>query len=274
MRIDLHTHTSVSDGELTPQILIEQAIESGVDVLAITDHDTVGAFEQLKHGSNEITLITGTELSSHWQKTGVHIVGLNIDLHSETLQTGLARQQNARNIRAEKIARRLSKIGFANTLAGARQYSGDTSIGRVHFAQHLVNSGAVKDFKTAFKKYLGAGKAGDVKSEWLGMSEVIDWITQANGHAVLAHPAKYKLTNRKLEQLVQDFAAAGGHAIEVVSGKQDAQLTSRLARLATRHSLLASTGSDFHRPGQNWAALGTQPALPADSEPVWNNWGL
>jgi predicted metal-dependent phosphoesterase TrpH len=273
MRIDLHTHTNASDGVLLPDELLHQAQAAGVELLAITDHDSVAGFRQLtEQSTGDFRLISGTEISSDWEKRCVHVLGLNVDINHSALVAGLAQQRQARVRRAEMIAERLARAGFENTLEGAWRIAGDGAIGRLHFAQHLVEIGAAKDYARAFKKYLGNGKPCDVKSEWTTMANAVDWIRQAGGHAVLAHPAKYQLTHRKLEQLVADFTAAGGHALEVVSGAQTTQVTDRLARLAERHGLSASSGSDFHRPGQAWAALGAQPALPKHCRPVWSAW--
>lgn len=274
MRVDLHTHSTASDGALSPRELLAQASAAGVDMLAITDHDSVAGYQAVvAHQPPGMRLISGTEISCYWASLCVHVVGLGIDVDAPVLVAGLAAQRAARAERAVSIATRLAKAGFADTLTGAQRIAGDAAIGRLHFAAHLVEVGAAKDYTTAFKKYLGTGKPGDVKSAWIDMPEAIDWITQAGGAAVLAHPAKYKLTQRKLEQLVRDFAAAGGHALEVVSGAQAPGLTDRLGRLAARHGLRASSGSDFHHPGQPWAALGTQPPLPASCQPVWQDWG-
>ncbi len=276
MRVDLHTHTTASDGTLSPEELLVHADQAGIDMLAITDHDTVDGYLQLetfhKQIDNKVRLIAGTEISSYWSGICIHIVGLNIDLDNAALKSALKRQQRSRVTRAAIIARRLEQLGFSDTLSGAQTIAQDAPIGRLHFARHLVATEAVKDYKTAFRKYLGAGKAGDVKSEWAEMAEAINWIIQAGGTAVLAHPAKYKLTNMKLEALAADFRAAGGQALEVVSGQQDTGLTARLGKLARRHQLRVSTGSDFHAPAKSWAALGRQPNLPADCDPVWEAW--
>jgi predicted metal-dependent phosphoesterase TrpH len=273
MRVDLHTHTTASDGVLSPRDLVAAATAADIDMLAVTDHDSVAGYREIAAlQSTGIKLVSGTEISCYWRKRCIHIVGLGIDIDAPVLVAGLAAQRAARAERAVEIAARLAKAGFSDTLADTQRIAGNAAIGRLHFAKHLVERGAAKDYATAFKKYLGTGKPGDVKSAWIDMAGGIEWITQAGGAAVLAHPAKYKLTHRKLEELVSDFASAGGHALEVVSGTQVAGLTDRLARLAGRRGLRASSGSDFHRPGQQWAALGAQPALPASCEPVWDEW--
>ncbi len=273
MHADLHTHTTASDGQLTPAELINRASTAGVDMLAITDHDTVAGIQSIyDRAPHNVRLIPGLELSAIWRNAGVHVVGLNIDLDNTVLSQGIKQQQRARAKRAEDIARKLEHAGFKGVLDGARQLAGNDCAGRPHFAQFLVHSGQVKDFKTAFKKHLGRGKAGDIKNCWASLEDVIGWISAAGGTAVLAHPAKYKMTNMRLEELCKAFVAAGGHAIEVISGAQDAALTDKLARLTSRHGLLASCGSDFHQPGQPWAELGQAPTLPSSCRPVWEYW--
>lgn len=273
MIADLHTHTIASDGELQPADLIERAREAGVEMLSITDHDTTAAYASIADQTHApVKIIPGIELSSLWRNMGIHIVGLNIALDDPKLLAGIEAQQSARQRRAETIAAKLTKLGFNNSLAGARRLAGDAPVGRPHFARYLVESGQIADEKTAFKKHLGQGKACDVRNEWPAPEKVIRWIAEAGGQAVLAHPAKYKLTNLKLEELAGDFRAAGGHGIEVICGQQDTQLTHRLGKLAARHGLLASCGSDFHRPGQSWAEIGRIAALPDSCRPVWESW--
>jgi predicted metal-dependent phosphoesterase TrpH len=273
MHADLHTHTNASDGKLSPLELVELATSAGVNLLSITDHDTVAAYMATDAlNNNTLTLIPGIEFSSVWNKIGIHIVGLNIRTDDPVLQAGIEIQRNARNRRAKMIAAKLTKLGFTDSLAGARDIAGEAPIGRPHFAAWLVNSGQIADEKKAFKKFLGQGKACDIGTEWPDMKTVIEWITASGGTAVLAHPAKYKMTHRKLEELVQQFQADGGRAIEVVCGKQQEQLTSRLGKLANRFGLLASRGSDFHRPGQPWAEPGKTPELPSGCMPVWESW--
>ena len=273
MLVDLHTHSNASDGRLSPTELLQNAAAAGVDLLSITDHDTIAGIATLENTTaRHCTVIPGIELSTHWRKIGIHVVGLNIDLQNPALLKGIMRQQTARLQRSQRIAEKLEKLGFADALEGASQLAGDSIIGRPHFAQHLVNSGQVKSMKDAFRKYLGPGKPGDIRDVWASMEEVIDWIQQAGGSAVLAHPAKYRLTNLKLEELVREFHAAGGNALEVISGKQDLAVTTRLGKLANRTGLLASCGSDFHQTGQSWAALGEVAALPRDCRPVWESW--
>ncbi len=271
MIFDLHCHTHFSDGLLSPEALIARAKDRGVAVLAITDHDTIAALGIAQKAALDagITLISGIEFSSQWGRGGVHIVGLGVDVNSHALIAAVEFQELARKARALAIGDRLSKAGFPGALAGAQEIAGDATLGRPHFAQYLVAVGAVKNINAAFKKYLGAGKPADVKYQWPLMDQVIDWIHAAGGVAVLAHPAKYELTRTKMCALIDSFAAAGGDALEVISGLQPAALTEDLLRIANARSLYASCGSDFHFPDQPWQELGSFGRLPAQAKPIW-----
>ncbi len=246
MNVDLHCHTNVSDGNLSPAELIALAVERNINMLSITDHDSIQAYETARAPSTDLRLIPGIEFSSYWNKFGIHVVGLNLDLSSAAIQEGVKQQSQAREERAEKIAERLCRLGFDDCLTGAKNFTSGGQVGRPHFAQHLVAMGAVSNIQQAFKKYLGAGKAGDIKEQWADLSQVVAWIRDAGGVAVLAHPTKYKMTGTKINQLITDFAAVGGEAIEVISGLQIPSVTRDMARLCNRHGLLASCGSDFH----------------------------
>ena len=272
MLFDLHTHTNCSDGSLSPAELAAYAHESGVEVLAITDHDTVAAFAQLETSNGDAPqLVTGIELSCLWQRRLIHVVGLKIDLASESLIAAIEQQLKVRLMRAETIAKRLEKLGVDNPLDDVLERSGGNP-GRPHFAAHLVDVGFVKDERTAFKRFLGAGKIGDVKESWPSMETVVGWIVAAGGQAVLAHPAKYKMTKTKLKRLVGDFSGAGGVAVEVCSGSQDPATTSALARITNEAGLLASAGSDFHHRSQSWSQPGRYAPLPSGVAPLWDTW--
>lgn len=270
---DLHCHTTCSDGSLSPTELVNRAAEQGVDVLSITDHDTTNAYEQLGPLDQQpIQIIPGIEFSTQWKNINVHVVGLNIQLASTVLQEGVAFQHQARQQRAVLIAQKLHQLGFQGTLAGATNIAHNNNVGRPHFAQHLVNIGAVSNIKQAFKKYLGQGKAGDIKQLWADLPQVIQWIRVAGGTPVLAHPTKYKLTRTKLKRLLDDFIEAGGQGMEIVSGKQLSSATQDLASLCREKGLLGSCGSDFHQPNQQWAELGQYSKYPADCPAVWESW--
>ncbi|MFL0808892.1 MAG: PHP domain-containing protein [Agarilytica sp.] len=272
---DLHCHSDQSDGILSPEALVSRAKSNDVTVLALTDHDTTkglarAAAQAKKEG---LTLIEGIEFSCQWLGRGIHIVGLNIDSSAPDLCDAVEKQENLRQERAEIIAQKLEKLGVENALEGARQQAGVGGvIGRPHFAQYLVESGYCKSVAHSFKKYLGAGKPGDVKQVWPEFEPMVAAIRSAGGIAVLAHPNKYKLTRTKLRAMLEDFKEIGGEGIEVVSGKQELNATRDMAMLAQQFDLLASCGSDFHVPNAPWQELGKFSRLPDNLAPVWSHW--
>jgi len=271
-RIDLHSHTVVSDGRLTPKELIERAKAKGVEVLSITDHDTVAAYQQLADIKLDgLLIIPGVEFSTQWRGVGVHIVGLNLKLDSLAIKEAVAQQEKARAGRALLIAERLIKARCPIDFQRVEEIANHSQIGRPHFAQHLVELGLVKNMSAAFKKYLGNGKVGDVKQCWAELGQIVRWITEAGGVAVLAHPLKYKMTRTKLSALLDDFIAAGGRSMEVVSGQQTKDETRVLARFCVEKGLLASCGSDFHQPSQ-WSEIGSMSDFPKECKPVWTEW--
>jgi len=270
MVFDLHSHTLHSDGVLAPGDLLSRAVEKGVDVLAITDHDNTEAYAHGQGLPSSVQLVPGIELSTQWQSVGIHVLGLNTDPHCGSMREAARFQGDLRLKRARRIAENLARKGIEDTFEGAMKLSHGRYIGRPHFARHLVDTGRVDSMHTAFKKYLGDGKAGDVKKQWAEMPQVIEWIRAAGGVAVLAHPLKYKLTRTRLKRLLDAFIAAGGEGMEVVSGQQTAQHTRDMAQLCEQKSLLASCGSDFHAPDTPWAELGRFSPLPAGLVPVWD----
>lgn len=276
MKFDLHCHSHFSDGVLSPEILVARAKEREVDVLALTDHDTIAGLPLAQKAAADcgMTLINGIEFSSQWGKGGVHIVGLGFDTESPSLNAAIEAQNVARSSRAEQISARLAKAGIAGALAGAQLLAGNAYVARPHFAQYLVNIGAAANINAAFKKYLGTGKVADVKYQWPNMATIIEWIHAAGGVAVLAHPCKYDLTRTKMCALIKDFSLAGGDALEVVSGMQAHPVTEDLAKIAVANNLAASCGSDFHLPGQPWQELGCFPKLPDMCRPVWELLGF
>ena len=273
IQIDLHTHSTVSDGTLTPYELVNQAIAANVDILALTDHDTTDGWPaacQAAHGQG-ITLVPGVEISVTWHGQVIHIVGLHIDPQNATLQSGLASLREFRDWRATEIGRRLSKYGIANAYEGAARFAAGSIIGRTHFARFLVEQGICKDVRDVFKRYLVRGKPGHVPGQWASLQDAVAWINGAGGMAVIAHPARYRLTATRLRALIAEFKAAGGVGIEVVSGShnKDEQLT--LARLSQQQALFASIGSDYHGPENAWIHLGKLPDLPEACEAIWQH---
>jgi len=271
---DLHSHSTASDGALSPTKLISRAIEKGVDVLALTDHDgTEGISEAQQAARNsQLTLIPGVEISVSWGGTTVHIVGLNIDPDHKILQQGLSKIREYRAERAEEIARRLEKAGISGALDGASKYASNVMLGRLHFAQFLVETGHAKNIGDVFKRFMVRNKPGYVSGEWANLEEAIGWINQAGGCAVVAHPARYKMTATKLGRLLLEFKACGGIGLEVVSGNQHPEEVKTLARHAKHHQLLASCGSDFHTPENSWVELGQMAMMPESCDPVWQEW--
>ena len=273
MRLDLHTHTTASDGSLSPSELVSRAKQNNIQCISITDHDSVAAYEALtKIDNHGIDLVPGIELSTTWQGRNIHVLGLNLQLDNPVLLAGIAQQQNARLERACKIAERLKKCGVSDLLEKALKLANGATIGRPHFAQILVDEGAVATHKQAFQKHLGNGKPGDVRQFWASLAEVIKWIRSAGGTAVLAHPAHYNLTWSKLKTLLQDFVSADGQGIEVCNGIQTETLTKKLAEMSLDFSLLASCGSDFHNSNGAWSEVGKYSRLPEKCRPVWEHW--
>jgi predicted metal-dependent phosphoesterase TrpH len=270
MIFDLHSHTTFSVGVLTPRELIARAVEKKVDVLSITDHDTIDAYHDMQARDGGITLVPGIEFSTQWLNTGIHVLGLNVETGSDALRAGVQFQTDARLERARQISENLEKKGIEDAFAGALQLSSGNYIGRPHFAQYLINTGRAKSMSAAFKNYMGDGKAGDVKQHWAELSQIVQWIRDANGIPVLAHPLKYRLTRTKLKRLLDQFLQLGGQGIEVVSGQQLPYQTADLAQLCEQKKLLASCGSDFHEPGKRWADLGVFASLPKNVTPVWD----
>lgn len=273
MLADLHSHTLASDGELSPAELLAEAERAGIDLLAITDHDTLAGYRQVAALESQVQLVAGVEYSSVWRRMNIHIVGLGVDPnHTATLEAE-AMLYEARQQRAVMISEKLEKRGLPPTLEGALELAGQSQVGRPHFARYMVAEGIVPTMERAFDRYLGAGKPGDVKALWPEMEQVVKWIVAAGGVAVIAHPLKYSMTRTKLRELVADFTAAGGAAIEVVSGRQRLDLIQQMHRLADEFSLYASVGSDYHGPSTPWCALGQSSELPRNCRPVWQALG-
>lgn len=269
LNADLHCHTTASDGSLSPTELVNRAVQQGVELLAITDHDNFdGLAEAQQAAGDRIALVSGIELSSVWKGITIHIVGL--DFEPERLQVAVQRQKLARDSRNLKIAERLEKKGVKNPLEGAMTYAtSDSILGRPQFAKYLVAEGYFDTEADAFREWLGAGKLGDVKTSWPDIQTVVGDIISAAGQAVLAHPHHYKMTNGKLGRFLEEFKACGGAAMEVcVSGMKPEQ-TEYFASLCARHELMASRGSDFHTPDNPWIELGRIAPLPNTVSPVW-----
>ncbi|HDU8576179.1 PHP domain-containing protein [Vibrio antiquarius] len=277
MRIDLHSHTTASDGRLEPKDLVERALSFDIEVLAITDHDTVDglalAKQHVQDNNLPIKIINGIEISTVWQNKDIHIVGLNIDPENEQLSSLIEQQKQHRITRSELIAERLQKATREGVLEEVRQIAGDAPVTRAHFAKWLVDNGYAKTMQMVFKKYLTRNNPGYVPPNWCSMKDAVDAIHAAGGMAVLAHPGRYKLTAKWIKRLLAAFVEANGDAMEVAQPQQAQQERRNLADYAIQYKLLASQGSDFHYPSP-WMELGRNLWLPAGVEPVWKDWGI
>ncbi|MDI5935869.1 PHP domain-containing protein [Halomonas kalidii] len=272
LSIDLHMHSTASDGALPPAEVVALCKARGLTHMALTDHDTMAGIDEASAAAARegIRLLPGTELSTRWAGINIHVVGLLPEGPRGTLVAGLAAQAVAREARAELIARRLEKLGLENALVRAREQAGSPRpLGRPDFARALVAAGLVPDVATAFRKHLGNGKAGDVKTHWPELAEAVGWVLDAGGVAVLAHPMRHGLTRRKRGLLLDAFRAAGGQAAELVSGFQNPDATRDLARQLQERGLYASVGSDFHFPGGHLAPGSMSPVPRTATPPVW-----
>ena len=269
---DLHTHSTASDGALAPADLVVAAADAGVGQLALTDHDTTaGLAEAAAAAEGRLQLVKGVEISVTWNKHVLHLVGLGIDPASAPLAKGLHDLQLRRRNRAREMAGRLEKHGLAGAGPGARRLAGGREPGRTHFARWLVAQGAAKHFQAAFKQWLKPGRPGHVATRWADLEAACEWIVGAGGVAVLAHPARYRLTRSRMTALLEEFRGAGGRGLEVVRAGADPAEIRQLAEWAMRFDLAGSAGTDFHEPGRAWQRLGRLANLPARVRPVWHH---
>lgn len=272
LKVDLHTHSSASDGELTPVQLVQSALDAGVELLAITDHDTLDGYYAAKHlASENFAILPGIELSTQQLGVSVHIVGLNVDPNDTQFKSYVAQQQQARQRRALIIAERLEKMGLSGVTDFVKGL-GDALVTRPDIARYLVETSQVKSVKKAFDAYLGGGKRGDVKQAWPSIESAVKSIVDAGGTAVFAHPEAYSITRTKLRGLIDVFVNAGGEAIELPHEQND--FTQYIIMLAKQYQLKISTGSDFHSNKQGWRKLGKVPSVPKHLSPVWENFAV
>ena len=274
MRIyDLHSHSTASDGLLSPTELVARARAKGVESLALTDHDTIEGLSEAHAAATAqgLELIPGVEISATWRERTLHIVGLGIDAAHPVLLAGLASLQLKRAERARRIAEQLEKEGFTDVLAGAQRFGSGRNITRTHFARYLVEQGVASQVSGVFKHYLRRGKPGYVNANWAPLADAVAWINTAGGKAVIAHPSRYDLTATKMRELLTDFRAAGGAGLEVIycSGC-DPNVQRSNASFAKEFALAASVGSDFHDPSVPWVELGRLGRLPPNVTPIWD----
>lgn len=276
LAIDLHTHSNRSDGSLTPAELVERAGGAGLTVMALTDHDTVAGIDDAQRAAAAagVLLVPGVEISASWRAQAIHVLGLWIDPASGPLRGRLDTQAQRRSIRMRRICARLSQLGLpgAELLATVEAQPGLPT--RAHLAEALCAGGHVNRADDAFRKYLGKGKAAHFVADWPPLAEIVAWIREAGGVASLAHPARYALSAGARRRLLEDFVAAGGTAVEVVTGANGAHHVEATAMLAVNFGLTGSIGSDFHSPRQTWNPLGRSLELPDCVTPVWRAFGL
>jgi predicted metal-dependent phosphoesterase TrpH len=273
--IDLHNHSTRSDGLLSPTQLIELAARTGVDAIALTDHDTLEGLEEAAAAARRagIGFVPGVEISVSWGSVTLHVVGLQVDPASPLLRDGLDQIRGGRLERGKVIAAALDKLGIAGTFEAALALAQDERLlSRTHFARHLAERGAVRDTQQAFDKYLAKGKPAFVEHHWADLGDAVRWIRGAGGVAVLAHPGRYDLKPMMRHEMLAQFKALGGEAIEVVTGSHRPEEYSLWQREALEFGFLASRGADYHGPGESPAEPGTLPQLNASLTPVWSKW--
>ena len=273
MNADLHCHSAFSDGTLDPEALAARAKANGVELWALTDHDELAGQQRARDAAAALGLsyLTGTEISVSFAGTTIHVVGLGFDADNAGLAAGLAATRGGREPRAREMGEALAKAGIACAYEGALKFVGNPElISRTHFARFLVESGVCADTQEVFRRFLVEGKPGFVPHRWAKLSDAVRWIVDAGGIAVIAHPARYKLTPTEDYALFVEFKAHGGRGVEVVTGSHSAADALRYAETAREFGLLASRGSDFHSPGESRIDLGGLPPLPQDLSPVWD----
>ena len=275
MNIDLHCHSTASDGLLKPEEVVARAAANGVEILALTDHDGVSGLAEAraKAESEGVRFVDGVEISVTWEGTTVHIVGLQIDPEDPVLRSGLESIREGRATRAEKMGEALAAVGVPDSLAGAKTYAENPSlISRSHFARHLVKTGRAPDVKSVFQRYLVKGKPGFVPHQWASLGDAVSWIRASGGIAVVAHPGRYQFPKLELRTFLAEFRDSGGAGIEVVTGSHSPEQYFEFACLAREFGFTASRGSDYHGKGESRADLGALPQLPDDLKPVWHDW--
>jgi predicted metal-dependent phosphoesterase TrpH len=272
LNADLHCHSVVSDGTLTPEQLAVRAKANGVELWALTDHDEVGGQDRALAAAQAAGMkyLTGVEISITFANKTVHIVGLGFDAHNEQLKQGLHQTRGGRGERAKEMSDGLAKVGIHGAYEGALKYAGNHElISRTHFARFLVETGACQDTNEVFRRFLTEGNPGFVPHRWASLKDAVQWIVQAKGMAVIAHPARYGFTPNEEFALFTEFKNHGGQGVEVVTGSHTPAEYVTYADMAKEFDLFASRGSDFHSPDESRIDLGTLPWLPGQLTPVW-----
>ena len=277
LNVDLHCHSTVSDGVLSPAELAARAKANGVDVWALTDHDELDGIPQAREAAADLGLsfIAGVEISITWADKTIHIVGLGIDENQPDLKEGLASVRGGRERRGRDIAAQLEAVGIPGAFEGSLKYADNPELlGRTHFARFLVEKGVRNTVSEVFQSFLIEGKPGFVPHRWASLEQSVRWIRSAGGRAVIAHPGRYGFDDLQLSVFVEQFRALGGEGIEVITGSHTPNQYNQYAAYARKTGLLASRGSDFHGPNESRFDLGSLPPLPSELTPVWHDWVL
>ncbi len=270
---DLHAHSNVSDGTLTPGEVVMRAHAHGVQIFALTDHDEIAGLAPATQVAQELDLrfVPGVEISVTWGGLTIHMVGLGVDPDNVALRNGLARVRAGRLKRAQCMAQGLAQIGIEGAYEGALRYAVNRDmLSRTHFARWMVDVGRCTSVREVFGRYLTPGKPGYVAHHWATLTEAVSWICGAGGTAVLAHPGRYALNTTTLRALICEFREAGGMALEVATSNHSADHIRRFTQLALEFGLEGSRGSDFHGPNESHAEVGRSPWLPDRLTPVWH----
>jgi len=274
--VDLHCHSTASDGILSPEQVARRAYANGVQLWALTDHDTLAGLPQAQETADHLGMrfVPGVEISITWGGRTVHIVGLGIDADNAAMLRGLEDVRQGRSQRAQRMAEKLADLGMPGAYDGALRYAGGdpSQVGRVHLARFLVDQGYCKHIKVVFQKYLGDNGSCHVPMQWSTLTQALAWIHNAGGKAVVAHPGRYAFSPQQFDALFDEFRDLGGVAIEVITGSHTPAQYREFALVAQRYGFEASCGSDFHGPGESRLDLGDLPALPATLTPIWHDW--
>ena len=272
--VDLHCHSTASDGLLPAAEVARRAFANGVELLALTDHDNLDGLAAARAVADEVGmgLVNGVEISIEWGGLQVHILGLNFAADDQALNDGLAAIRSGRISRAQRMAAELDKVGIHGAFEGAMRHAENpTLISRAHFARHLVDAGVCKDVRSVFDSYLVPGCPGYVDHRWATLADSVGWINGAGGIAAVAHPGRYKFSKPQMRLLLDEFKELGGQAIEVISGSHSQENVAVFGRFAREYGFMASCGSDFHGPGESYVDLGKLAPLPKDLKPVWES---
>ena len=269
-RVDLHTHSHHSDGLLAPEDLVALAAQRGVRLLALTDHDTTAgcAVAAAACAACGVHFVPGVELTCQWRGREIHVVGLDVDTLEPGLVAHLADMAQRRQRRLATLCERLARAGLDGAgIAGAVRAAKPVPT-RTDIARELVRRGLATDVAAAFERWLAPGRPGHASADWPELDTAVQRISAAGGHAVLAHPHHYKLSNGALRELGTAFRATGGTAVEVSLAGMGPNAASRAASLARHCGLAGSVGSDFHEPGLPWRPLGRFAKLPDGIVPL------